>query len=256
MTHDISFQVKDFDYNGVGYRVFLSHKKIKHEGESLNPLYFLDGNAHMEAMVESYLEGGAASVLYIGVGYQDDIDILKARTFDYTVSDGGEKFQASGGAAYFYHFIVNVLKPWVNCSFNINKENQTLAGHSFGGHFALYVAFNYPTSFQRYVVASPSIWWADGAVLPTGEIKIGPSIDWISLIIGGSEEKLDSDSSDFEMEIYRKIKDNPRLNIRNLASALIKNGERCSFEYLPGRKHHEVVQDYVKIANFVASQKK
>ena len=36
---------------------------------------------------------------------------------------------------------------------------------------------------------------------------------------------------------------------------LTHDGERCSFEFLPGRKHPAVAKDYARIANFVASQK-
>ncbi|BEO54611.1 hypothetical protein SMQE21_45510 [Serratia marcescens] len=256
MTDKLSVQTVLFEYHGQKYKVFLACDK-RHVGcNELNPLYFLDANRHFETLIKAGYHGDDVSpVLYIGIGYQEGVDIKAARTFDYTVSDGSERFKDGGGAEQFYRFIQDVVKPWVECRFKVNKQMQTLAGHSFGGHFTLYVAFHHQTAFQRYVAASPALWWANGAVLPEGDVKLAASIDWLSLLLGSREERAEPDSTDLEKEIFQRIGDNPRLNVRNLASQLVKDGERCSFEFLPGRKHPAVAKDYARIANFVASQK-
>ena len=61
------------------------------------------------------------------------------------------------------------MKPLINKIYNVNKYNQTLVGHSFAGLFGLYVLFNHSDSFNRYVIASPSIWWDDSVIFKLEE---------------------------------------------------------------------------------------
>lgn len=42
---------------------------------------------------------------------------------------------------------------------------SALAGHSFGGLFALHALVTRPTAFARYAAASPSLWWGQGVLL-------------------------------------------------------------------------------------------
>src|SRR5262249_28879323 len=71
----------------------------------------------------------------------------------------------TGGNAAFLTFIEDELKPLIEKKYPIDRRQQTLFGHSFGGHFALYVLFNRPGTFQNYIAASPSIWWNDRSIL-------------------------------------------------------------------------------------------
>src|SRR5690606_6559257 len=41
----------------------------------------------------------------------------------------------------------------------IDESRQTLYGHSYGGLFVLHALRTQPGAFQRYVAASPSLWW-------------------------------------------------------------------------------------------------
>ncbi len=74
-----------------------------------------------------------------------------------------------GRAEDFFHFIEDEVKPLINKTYNVNKYNQTLVGHSFGGLFGLYVLFNHSDTFNRYVIASPSLWWDNGVIFKMEE---------------------------------------------------------------------------------------
>ncbi|HEV7691633.1 MAG TPA: alpha/beta hydrolase-fold protein, partial [Hyphomonadaceae bacterium] len=69
-----------------------------------------------------------------------------------------------GGAAKFFRFIEQELKPFVEAYFPADMSDQTLVGVSLGGLFVLNTLFTAPGSFQRHVAVSPSIWWNDCAV--------------------------------------------------------------------------------------------
>jgi len=72
-----------------------------------------------------------------------------------------------GGAAAFLRFIDEELKPLIEVRYSIDVGDQTHAGMSLGGLFALYGLFTSPKSFQRVVALSPSIWWSNRAILET-----------------------------------------------------------------------------------------
>lgn len=253
MCKNMVSTTKDFNYQDRQYRLFISFNK-KHAGP-FQPLYFLDANSQAEVMLENNNESDGASVLYVGIGYPDGVDILAAREKDYTVPAEGEEYKGGGGAEAFYRFIVDIVKPYIESSFNIDKTKQTLAGHSYGGHFALYVIFNHPNSFQNYVAGSPAIWYGAGAVVPKGELAPGNNVNLLSLIIGEHEEKVSPYANPAEAGRITLINSKPDFRTRNLAVRLIDNEQRCDFVFCPGRRHGGLIKDYAKQANIIAAQK-
>lgn len=95
-----------------------------------------------------------------------------------------------GGAAKFFRFIEDELKPFVEAYFPIDTADQTLVGVSLGGLFALHTLFASPGSFQRYVAISPSIWWNGGAVMEAEEqaARLGGFSGRLFLGVGEQEE--------------------------------------------------------------------
>lgn len=125
-------------------------------------------NAVMAAMLRHVSE--MSREIIIGIDFADKdgrpIDSFEAYTRDLTPTSDDKWMNVStagsgGHAEDFLHFINNEIKPFINDTYNVNKYNQTLVGHSFGGLFGLYVLFNHSDSFNRYVIASPSLWWDD-----------------------------------------------------------------------------------------------
>jgi predicted alpha/beta superfamily hydrolase len=70
----------------------------------------------------------------------------------------------AGGASNFLDFINDQVKPLIQENYH-SADDYTYAGYSLGGLFGLFALFNSPTSFQRYVIGSPSIWWDDKDIL-------------------------------------------------------------------------------------------
>ncbi len=73
---------------------------------------------------------------------------------------------SGGGSATFAAFIADELLP------DIRKRYRThlltvLAGHSFGGLFALDVAATRPGLFRGIIATSPSLWWSDSTYVAT-----------------------------------------------------------------------------------------
>ena len=63
---------------------------------------------------------------------------------------------ALGGAEGFRDFLVNQLRPKLAKQYRMDPKGHTYAGHSGGGCFGLYVLFNHPESFAKYIISSPA----------------------------------------------------------------------------------------------------
>ena len=68
-----------------------------------------------------------------------------------------------GGAEGFRDFLVSQLRPKLAKKYRMDPKGHTYAGHSGGGMFGLYVLFNHPESFAKYIISSPSLYqpWLD-----------------------------------------------------------------------------------------------
>ena len=87
----------------------------------------------------------------------------KDRTHDMTPAATGENaknFPTAGGSRAFAEFIVAEVLPRVRSHYR-TLPTTVLAGHSFGGLFALDVAASRPSAFAGIVAMSPSLWWND-----------------------------------------------------------------------------------------------
>jgi len=98
----------------------------------------------------------------------------KDRTRDLTpVATGmtAQTFATAGGAAKFTDFLIDEVLPRVRSRYR-TLPATVLAGHSFGGLFALHVAATKPGTFAGIIAMSPSLWWNDS----TGVIGYADSI--------------------------------------------------------------------------------
>ena len=87
----------------------------------------------------------------------------KDRSHDMTPPAAGEtakSFPTAGGAKSFADFIIDEVLPRVRSKYR-TLPSIVLAGHSFGGLFALDVAATRPNVFSGIVAMSPSLWWND-----------------------------------------------------------------------------------------------
>jgi len=87
----------------------------------------------------------------------------KDRTHDMTPAATGptaKSFPTAGGSGAFASFIIDEVLPKVRAKYR-TLPSTVLAGHSFGGLFALDVAATRSAAFSGIVAMSPSLWWND-----------------------------------------------------------------------------------------------
>lgn len=136
-------------------------------GDPYRVLYVTDANAEFGMAVETARLNAPGTVV-VGIGYDNPGQGFTAsgvpRTLDLTPTAiaGAE----SGGAPEFLAFLRDELVPQIESEFHVS-DDRALMGHSFGGLFATYTLLHNDGLFDRFVIASPSIWWDDRTILAT-----------------------------------------------------------------------------------------
>ena len=171
-----SFEISS-KYTKHDYLIQISVPTGEAPSEGFPVLYVLDGNATLDSATNIAKSIGSAAnrlglspVAIVAIGYpkQSTFDVEK-RALDYTPKASAE-FQKQakysyGGADQFIQFIEKELKPAIQTKIKVNPQQQSLFGHSFGGLFVLHTFMTHPETFQRYIAASPSLWFDNYALL-------------------------------------------------------------------------------------------
>ena len=79
-------------------------------------------------------------------------------------SDMAGREVQNGGAPAFLKFIRDELMPVIEKDYRANPTHKILAGHSYGGLFALFALFQEPGLFQAYIASSPTIRFKDSVM--------------------------------------------------------------------------------------------
>ena len=106
-----------------------------------------------------------------------------------------ESITSSGGAENFFKFIRDELIPLIDSKYRTNPEDKSILGFSLSGLFSLYVLFNHPGLFSRYLIASPSIWWDEGVTFEYEKQYSEEHTDLqarIFISVGDAEETVES----------------------------------------------------------------
>jgi predicted alpha/beta superfamily hydrolase len=189
--------------NGHRYSIDVSIPDTPPPPEGYPVIYVLDGDGYFTSVVGAVrMNGNAPNAVVVGVGYPRDPAWAQAvlsrhrplppamaegRPFDTAVelerqydlsppADTATRGQMTitgvrmsapdfGGVDSFLKTIEIEIKPRVAALARIDKGNQTLFGHSLGGLAVVEALFTEPGAYRTFVAASPSIWWADRAVL-------------------------------------------------------------------------------------------
>jgi len=157
------------------YKIFVSVPDSPPPEDGFPVIYVLDGNSIFASFTENMkLQTRRAEItgkkpqIIVGIGYETTGPFNDSRYYDFTFTPDVDflsyhqidrDFPTGGGGSYFLSFIENQLKPEIEQKYVINKEKQTIVGHSLGGLFVLSVLFTSSSSFQYYVASSPSIHW-------------------------------------------------------------------------------------------------
>jgi len=106
--------------------------------------------------------------LVVAIGYGDAKLALKRRLFDLTPFAEEYKLHARpnaqpwpnvGGGNRFLQVLNEEVKTFVQSRYKINLSQETLYGHSLGGLLVLHALQHQSDQFDRYVAASPSLWF-------------------------------------------------------------------------------------------------
>ena len=98
---------------------------------------------------------------------------------------------ATGGADKFLGFIRDELMPVIDARYPTDPKERGYWGDSLGGLFGTWVLFTSPATFNRYILGSPSLWWANEDVMKVAEKYLATHDDLpatVFLGIGGLEE--------------------------------------------------------------------
>ncbi|WP_052506679.1 alpha/beta hydrolase [Mannheimia massilioguelmaensis] len=243
-TPYFNFVTQNIEFNQHQYRLFIAIPKQTNGPTPV--LYLLDGNTQFPYAVNSVKTDRTLPII-VGIGYNTDLSqVIAERTRDYTIPASGERFSKGGQAANFLAFITQKVKPSIEATYLIDKEKEYFFGHSFGGLFGLYVLFNQPELFDHYIIASPSLWWGNGAIIPKQQPWVSLSPQSILVTFGEYEEHPELDPNMYKKRL-EKIKHRQHfLTTREFASQLKMQGLPVQFELIRQADHGAVIQPSIQ----------
>jgi uncharacterized protein len=128
-----------------------------------------------------------------------------ARTYDLTLPASNADLMAQrditvdaqistavGGLDDFLRTIEIDVKPRIARLIAIDPSKQAIFGHSLGGLAVLHALLVNPDRFRTFIIASPSIWWNERAVLAdvprfSTAVQAGTAMPRVLLTVGGNE---------------------------------------------------------------------
>ena len=150
------------------------------------------------------------------------------RTNEYTPARSA-KYNTGGGADTYGDWLSGTLKPFVDKTYRTQADaaHTAIGGSSLGGLLALHLALKHPEIWGKAAVLSPSVWWADKAILTTVKsLPQKPTVRlWVD--IGTAEDDNGEALSDAQQ----------------LRDALLQkgwtSGKDFTYTEFPGAKHNE-----------------
>jgi len=161
-------------------------------------LYITDGDRQIghTAAVADFLarEGRMPEVIIVGISNTDrtrDLTPTKLATF----GGGGQQFPTatSGGGDRFLDLIATEVIPYVEKSYR-TQPYRVLAGHSFGGLFAMHTFLTRPELFNGVIAVSPTLTWDDRYVYRRASEWVKKASDrpvTLLVSVGNEGEELD-----------------------------------------------------------------
>lgn len=115
-------------------------------------------------------------VIVAGLGWRHAYirDVVVARSRAYTpttasfppeVTAPAERTLVAGGGPAHLEFLAETVMPLLMRTYPVAADGRTLIGHSLSGLFGLYTAACRPALFDRFLLASPSVWWHERYIL-------------------------------------------------------------------------------------------
>lgn len=239
-AHSLAFSAR----NGAEYRLLVAVPPEPAPAAGFPVLILADGDALFPtALSAARLQGGRPEVTGVGPAVILGIGYPGAAPFD-AERRRLDLLPAEGGADRFLDLIDAEILVQVERLAPINRARLSLAGHSFGGLFALHALFARPGLFRSHVASSPSIWWEERAVLATCERfleTLAPKVLPRLLITVGGEEQSGDECRDPQRAARLRM---ARMldNAAEMAGALTASGRvACEHIVFPGENHISVL---------------
>lgn len=169
-TFSIDSRYTDYSYD---IHVYVPEGQAPEAGFPI--IYVLDGSGYFHYVMDSVRlqsrnspKTSVKEAIVVGICH-DESDMRSRRFYDFTAPAAEYKYpermnaripELVGGGADFQRFIEEELKPKIEAELAVNRDQQTLLGHSLGGYFVLWNLLN-EGSYQNYIAISPSVWWND-----------------------------------------------------------------------------------------------
>ena len=172
--------VHELEHAGRSWRVSVARPVAVADGP-VRVLYVLDplgtfGIAvHVVRSLELLCAGSVPPLLVVGVGPATD-DVAETFTLRYgDLTPGPPSAEdaatlaaagiACGGLEEFLDVLLDVVAPEVERRYDADPADRTLAGWSLGGLAVAHALLTRPDAIRRYLLVSPSLWWADAEIL-------------------------------------------------------------------------------------------
>jgi predicted alpha/beta superfamily hydrolase len=121
-----------------------------------------------------------------------NVDRKRDFTYPTTIAKDKEQFPSTGGSAAFIEFLAKELIPFVDVHFHTGADRM-LIGQSLGGLLAAEILVKKPALFNRYLIASPSLWWDDGSLLKQPAAP-GKSPEQVFIAVGKEGHRMVADA--------------------------------------------------------------
>jgi len=229
VTWRTSEQVVSCDIIGIDHHITIDRPRRFDQLSDPVTIVCLDGawtaGTVRDATRIMSMGGEAPEAVVVGVSFTDasmtDYLTSRARWFSPTawvppVETGIKNAVAAemGQAAAYLDFLTKTLVPMLQSEHDVATGERWLVGHSFSGLFGLRTLFTQPDAYDAYLLASPSIWWDDRAILEI-ESKWAEVNDNLAarLFLSAGLDELASreDGDEFRM----------RANVEDLAAQLV-----------------------------------
>ncbi|MFC0323043.1 alpha/beta hydrolase [Gallibacterium melopsittaci] len=240
----------DISYQQQNYRLFIAVPK---KTQTHRLLLLLDANAQFPIAL-SQLDLNKPLPLLVGIGYVTDQPYAVAeRTRDYTFPAKGEEFSKGGKAADFLQFINTEVLPSIVQQHQIKQ--RIFFGHSFGGLFGLYTLFRQTNLFDDYVIASPSLWWGNGAITQYWTTHTTKP-NSVVLTIGEYEQNPQADPHINPERLARiqQRRQHQQVKVETLQQQFFAKGWNSEFIVIPKANHGSSIPFAIKIAIEKAQQ--
>jgi predicted alpha/beta superfamily hydrolase len=104
-------------------------------------------------------------IAYEGLKWQPDFNDVYPNLLFRDLTPTYESWApGSGEADNFLKFLQDELFPYVDTNYRTDTQDRTIVGNSLGGLFQLYVMFQSPGTFNRYIALTPTFGWGNGVI--------------------------------------------------------------------------------------------